>query len=143
MKISKDVQAVVYRRNNTEVKFLLLNRYDKEKEATHYRLIKGGLKESENPEHAVLREISEESGLMNLVIKSKISEYSYKAGDVQHDVGVFLVENTGEEDIKTDSKEEGGFTIEGAEWLNSDNAIQKLNFDHEKESIKVSLNNII
>lgn len=139
MKISKDAQAVVYKKENGNVKFLLLKRYDKDKDETHYRLIKGGVKDPETTEHASIREVTEESGLVKLKINTLVNQYSYQAGEVQHNVDVYLIENTENEEIRVDSTEEGGFNIEGAEWLDAEATIEKLNFDQEKDNIRKSL----
>ncbi|MDD5318382.1 MAG: NUDIX hydrolase [Candidatus Pacebacteria bacterium] len=142
MKISKDVQAVVYRKSDVGIFFLLLKRFDRDKGEFHYRLIKGGLERGENSKDAVIREIKEESGLRSLSLNNVLGHYSYKAGDVKHDVEVFLVENTVFEKIKTDSENEGGFTIESAEWLSPEHTLEYLNFDQEKKSIRKTLETI-
>ena len=139
MRIKKDAQAVVFRKNNGKIEFLLLKRFDKDKNETHYRLIKGGIEKNETPEETSIRETKEESGLQNLKLKEKINTYSYQVGDVQHDVEVFVVENTRIEDIKVNSENEGGFTIEDAKWVSLEKANECLNFKQEKESIKKSL----
>lgn len=139
MKISNDAQAVVYKKEDGSIKFLLLKRYDKDKNETHYRLIKGGVKAPETTDVAVIREITEESGLNKLLVKQKINQYSYQAGEVQHNVDVYLIENTENENIKTDSSEEGGFNIESAEWFDPESTIEKLNFDQEKDNINKAL----
>ncbi|MCK5026850.1 MAG: NUDIX domain-containing protein [Candidatus Pacebacteria bacterium] len=140
MKISKDAQAVIYKKDSDVIEFLLLKRFDKDLDETHYRLVKGGIEDGESSKEASVRETKEETGLTNLVAKEKLDQYSYQAGDVQHDVDVFLIENTENEEIKIDSTNEGGFTIEGVEWVSSDEANEYLNFDQEKSSIKKALN---
>ena len=139
MKISKDAQAVVYRKKDEQIEFLLLKRFDKDKNETHYRLIKGGIEDNETPEQTSIRETHEEVGLSKLETKKKLKEYSYQAGDIQHDVEVFLLENTGDEEVKVDSENEGGFTIEDAEWMLPEKAIEHLNFNQEKEAIRESI----
>ncbi|MDP2598500.1 MAG: NUDIX domain-containing protein [Candidatus Liptonbacteria bacterium] len=140
MKISKDAQGVVYRKDG-QVLFLVLKRFDPDKNETHFRLIKGRIreKEEESSEAAVLREIQEEAGLSKARIVGKIFDYSYDAGDVKHEVRVFLVESLEKEQIVVDSKEEGAFTIEGASWLTPEEALEKLNFEVEKNVIRKAL----
>lgn len=139
MKISKDAQSVVYRNINGVIEFLLLKRFDKDKDRSDYRLIKGGIKNNEAPEEAAIREVFEESGLAKIVLKNKLDEYSYQIGDIKHEVEVFLIENTEIEDIKTNSENEGGFIIEKAEWILPEKAISCLVFEQEKKSIQKSL----
>jgi len=47
MKISKDAQAVICKKDGDAIKFLLLKRFDKELDETHYRLVKGGIENEE------------------------------------------------------------------------------------------------
>lgn len=142
MKISKDAQSVVYKKKDSKVQFLLLKRYDKDKGETQYRLIKGGVKAFETTESASVREVTEESGLTRLEIRKLINQYSYQAGEVRHDVDVYLIENTEVEEIKTDSSEEGGFDIKAAEWLDPEVTIKKLNFEQEKDNVRKALEEI-
>ncbi|OGD66777.1 hypothetical protein A2442_01480 [Candidatus Campbellbacteria bacterium RIFOXYC2_FULL_35_25] len=140
MEISKDAQAVIFKKNTGRVEFLLLKRYDEERDRTDYRLVKGGIETGEIPEETIIREIKEETGLENLLLMDELEKYSYQAGEILHKVRVFLVENTKNDEIKVDSKNEGGFTIEKAEWVSFDLVDSYLAFEQEKESIKNGLN---
>lgn len=139
MKIRKDAQAVIFKKNLNDTEFLLLKRYDKEKDRTDYRLVKGGIEKGEKPEETILREIKEETGLEHLSLLNNLDKYSYKAGEVLHEVEVFLVENTKNDEIRIDSENEGGFTIEEAKWIASKKIDSYLVFDEEKNSIRKAL----
>ncbi|MBU1557786.1 NUDIX domain-containing protein [Patescibacteria group bacterium] len=139
MKISKDSQGVVFRKKADNVEFLLLKKYDPEQDRVDFRLVKGGIEEGEKPEETILREINEETSLIDLNLLNKLEGYSYQATDVLHEVSVFIVENTKDNEIKVDSTHEGGFTIESANWFSSQEAQKILFFDQEKELIRKAL----
>ena len=140
MKISKDAQAVIFKKNTDDVEFLLLKRYDPEKNRTDYRLVKGRIEIGEKPEETIIREIKEETGLENLLLLDKLNEYSYQTGEVLHQVSVFLIESIKNDEIKVNSENEGEFTIEKAEWISSVSVNSYLVFEQEKNAVKESLN---
>ena len=140
MKINKDAQAVVFKKNANGIEFLLLKRYDKEQDRMDYRLVKGGIENNEKPKETVIREIKEETGLENLLLLNKLNEYSYQVGKVLHKVTVFLVESTKNDEIKVNSENEGGFTIENAGWFSFKKARNLLYFNQEKNAIEIALN---
>ncbi len=142
MKISKDSQGVVFRKNAGHVEFLLLKRYDPEQDRVDFRLIKGGVEEGEKPEETIIREINEETGLVDLFLLNELQNYSYQVGEVLHEVKVFLVENTKFNEIKVDSTNEGGFAIESADWFSSQESQKLLHFEEEKCLIKKALDEI-
>jgi 8-oxo-dGTP pyrophosphatase MutT (NUDIX family) len=132
MKTSKDAQAVIYKKEAGTVLFLVISRLDKEKNEVHYRLVKGGVEQGENPKETIAREIKEEVGLSHIKIGDIIHHYSYNAGDICHDIDVFLVESIGEQAPSPDSTHEGGFTIKRAEWVDKETALQLLHFEEER-----------
>ncbi|MBI5306732.1 NUDIX hydrolase [Candidatus Wolfebacteria bacterium] len=144
MKISQDAQAVIikYNKSLNDYEFLLIYRFDKEKNEDHYRLVKGGvkIKKEESAEDAVLREIAEEVGIKECIIASKLCDYSYASRDVIHEVAVFLVKIASEKlnNIQIDSHEEGGNTIKSVKWASAEEAIKLLNFQDEKNLIKLA-----
>lgn len=141
MKISNDAQAVIYRQDGKDIFFLLLYRHNPDKGIDEYRLVKGGVKKDEPIEDAAKRETEEEVGLKDVEIISKVHEYSYAAGDVQHVVHVFLLK-TLNKNIIVDSSEEGKFEIKGSKWETAERALNLLGFEDEKKSIINSLQKI-
>lgn len=139
--MSNDAQAVIYRQNNKKIFFLLLHRHNPDKGIIEYRLVKGGVKKDESIENAVKRETREETGLKNVEIISKVHEYSYTVGEIQHNVHVFLLK-TLNEDVGIDSSEEGKFEIKGFKWESIEKALKLLSFEDEKKSIINSLQKI-
>jgi 8-oxo-dGTP pyrophosphatase MutT (NUDIX family) len=138
MKISRDAQAVIVRKTGTnEVSFLLIKRFDKDKQEDHYRLVKGGVEDDETSEEAAKRETFEEVGIKEIDTVELLDSYEYMGGEVKHEVEVYLLTTSSTEDnLKTDSSNEGGFTIKKAVWLNRDEAISKLNFADEKRMLE-------
>lgn len=141
MKISNDAQAVIYRQDGKNIFFLLLYRHNPDKGTDEYRLVKGGVKQDEFAEDAAKRETGEEVGLKNVEIISKVHEYSYATGEIQHNVQVFLIKAP-DENVNIDSSEEGKFEIKGSRWELAEKVLNLLSFEDEKKSIINSLQKI-
>lgn len=135
MKISNDAQAVIVKKAGDDFLFLVIKRFDKDKQEDHYRLVKGGIKKNEDSEIAVIREIAEEVGINDIQKTESLCHYKYTAGDVRHEVDVFLIYVDQNLDVKIDFSEEGGFIIKDIVWMNGEEAIEKLNFKEEKNLI--------
>lgn len=143
MRISNDAQAVVFRFNKTTNKyeFLVLYRFDKEKNEDHYRLVKGVVKKGEISEGTIIRELKEEVDIKSAPIVANIHQYDYTVGDGLHKVKAFLVDASHiESDLRISSSEEGGFTIKCAKWLDKENILKQLNFLDEKKVINIASN---
>jgi len=141
MEISNDAQAVIFRLNKAlnKYEFLVLFRFDKEKNKNHCRLIKGGVKKGEAPKDAVIREVEEEVGIKGVSITANIHQYDYVAGGVLHKVLVFLIDASAINfDLRISSSGEGGFTIKSIKWLDKENALKQLNFLDEKKVINIA-----
>ncbi|MBI2065531.1 MAG: NUDIX hydrolase [Candidatus Zambryskibacteria bacterium] len=141
MKISKDAQAVLLKKNKKEgIIFLLIKRFDKDKQEDYYRLVKGGVKTKETSEQAVKREVFEEVGIKNIFHTEFLTNYGYMGGNVKHEVDVFLVfVKANNIKLSIDSSDEGSFTIKKAIWVDYREAINKLNFEDEKKIIKLTV----
>jgi len=139
MKTSNDVQAVIFKKKSEKLEFLVLCRFDKEKNEDHFRLVKGGIKKNESIEETLRREIKEEIGISKILDKKYLLHYSYISGEVKHEVRVYLVKVNPDTEIKISSYEEGGFTIHEAVWLMGQRAIKKLTFKEEKKLIGAAI----
>jgi len=135
-----DAQAVIYRTNpeTGDFEYLILFRYDQFTGEDQWRLVKGGINDGEVPSEAALREAKEETGLTALFSAITIRDYSYEAFDVRHNVISCLVnaENTHDEDVYPDSREEGGSIIRHAEWVDADTALSHLLFEDERLAVQ-------
>jgi 8-oxo-dGTP pyrophosphatase MutT (NUDIX family) len=115
----KSAGAIIFRREDGKVKYLLLQRNPK-----YWDLPKGNIEKGEKEEETVKREVKEETGLKEIKIVPGFKEkehyfYRLKGELVSKDVIFFLAEsNTDEVNI---SKEH-----EGYEWLEFDGAIKKV-----------------
>lgn len=140
MKISNDAQAVIVKKAGDDFLFLVIKRFDKDKQEDHYRLVKGGIKKNENSEMAAIREVVEEVGINDIQKTESLCNYEYTAGGVRHEVDVFLIYVDQNHDvINIDSSKEGGFIIKNIIWMNSEEAIEKLNFKEEKNLIVAAI----
>jgi len=142
MKTSNDVQAVIFKEDEVGLSFLVLERFDKEKNENHFRLVKGGIEDNEDAKNAIDREIAEETGIDKIISKKNLPHYSYVGGKVKHEIDVFLVKVNPLSDIVVNSDQEGGFTIHRAIWMTGKEAIEKLTFKDEKELISIALKEI-
>lgn len=136
MKISKDALAVIAKVTETGTcSFLLLKRFDKDKQEDHFRLVKGGVEVDESSAETAEREAAEEVGVKTKKNLGLVDSYQYVVGEIKHEVEVYLLVAE-ERGVSLDSSEEGGFTIKDAIWCNEEESIKKLNFAIEKEMIK-------
>ncbi len=143
MKVSKDAQAVIVKKQNGSLLFLVIKRFDKDKQEDHYRLVKGGIENGETAEQAAKRESSEEVGISEIAKSEFLTRYEYIGGEVRHEVEVFLLTiDAGVDILSIDSTNEGGFTIKEAIWMDKDEAVGKLNFADEKKLIEEAVKKI-
>lgn len=143
MKISNDAQAVIVKiENNGEPIFLIIKRFDKEKNDIHFRLVKGGVKKGESSEQAAIRETKEEVGIDSYKNISFLCHYDYIGGDIKHEVDVYVIQADFNVQILIDSAEEGGNIIYDGIWMDIEEAEEKLTFAEEKKIIKEAFNKI-
>jgi dATP pyrophosphohydrolase len=73
MRLPIQVEAIIYRRNGDEVEYLLLKRTPER--SGFWQPVTGGVEEGETRKEALCREISEETGLKNMIRVSKGLDY--------------------------------------------------------------------
>ncbi len=141
MKLSNDAQAVIIKQDEEgALSFLVIKRFDKDKQTDHYRLVKGGVEQNETSEQAAIREVGEEVGINDIIRSDFLCHYGYVGGEIRHEVDVYLIfVDPRDTEVSVDSRNEGGFTIKNAAWLSSDDAITKLTFEDEKKLIVESV----
>ncbi|OGM94987.1 hypothetical protein A2524_02760 [Candidatus Wolfebacteria bacterium RIFOXYD12_FULL_48_21] len=136
-KTPKDVQAVIVK-NLQDPEFLVLKRLNKNSGIYEFRLVKGGIKKTEDAEGALTREITEETGVQKSTILSALEPYSYsyflKRVYVTHNVSTYLVEAVSAEDYsKVNQAEEGGFDIDSILWLTIGDIVSTLTYPQEQD----------
>jgi 8-oxo-dGTP pyrophosphatase MutT (NUDIX family) len=116
----KSCGAVVYIKN-PEVKYLLL-----QYEAGHWDFVKGNVEEGETEQETALRELREETGIVDACFlngfKETISYFYKRQGATVYKEVVFFLMNTKTNDIKL------SFEHIGFDWLPYDDALRKLTF---------------
>ncbi len=142
-KYSKDVQAVIVK-NLQDPEFLVLKRLNKNTGVYEFRLVKGGVKKDEDVETALLREITEETGIQKVTIIGALKPYSFsyssKDMHVTHDVTPYLVEAVSKENYGlVDQAEEGGFDIDALLWIRSTDALSIVTYPQEQDLIGQSV----
>jgi 8-oxo-dGTP pyrophosphatase MutT (NUDIX family) len=127
MLVEKSAGAVVFRKEDGKIKFLILKYKFK---SEYWDFPRGNIEEGEKPEDTALREIREETGIENVKILKNFKEvvkWIYRRGNelVSKEVIYFLAQ-TEEEKVKL-SKEHIGY-----EWLDYENALKRLKSNSKK-----------
>lgn len=121
--------AILYRESSTGKLYLLLN-YP----SGHWDFVKGNIEKSENLKQTVLREIAEETGILDVDFVEGFEdrvEYHYQRdGQLVHKEVIFFLAKTKTEDVKL-SHEHHGFI-----WLNFNNALRKLTYKTAQNLLK-------
>ena len=94
-----------------------------------WEFVKGGLKDGESSERALLREVYEETGLNRFSVKGRVSEqrkFMDPEGE-EHLFDVYLVKASMNIPIQIDKKEHDTFL-----WATQERVIEKLTWEDEK-----------
>jgi bis(5'-nucleosidyl)-tetraphosphatase len=124
----KSCGAVVFLRNS-EVNYLLL-RYG----AGHWDFVKGNVEPNESEKDTVIRELQEETGIVDAQFiddfKEKIEYFYRRQGTTIHKEVIFFLIETHTEKVEL-SYEHVGYT-----WLNYQHAMEKLTFKNAKDVLQ-------
>ena len=143
MPIEKSAGAIIFRRENNKLLFLLLHypatshRIDKE----YWDLPKGHVEKGETLEDTVKREVKEETGLLNIEILADFKEtikyfFQWEGKNILKFVTFFLAE-TKTKEVKI-SDEHVGFI-----WLPYEEAQEKLTFKNAKQILQKANNYLL
>ncbi len=125
----KSCGAVVFFKNQEETKYLLL-RY----EAGHWDFVKGNVEVNETEKETVLRELKEETGIVDAefidAFREPITYFYRRQGETVHKEVVFYLIQSQTEKVQL-SFEHVGYT-----WLNYAEALQKLTFKNAKDTLQ-------
>jgi bis(5'-nucleosidyl)-tetraphosphatase len=124
----KSCGAVVFLKNS-EVNYLLL-RYG----AGHWDFVKGNVEPNESEKDTVIRELREETGIVDARFiddfREKIEYFYRRQGATIHKEVIFFLIETHTEKVKL-SYEHVGYT-----WLNYQRAMEKLTFKNAKDVLQ-------
>ena len=131
--MANGVTAIVFDKMNKPY-FLILKR---EKEWKGWEFPKGGVKEGETPEQAVLREIYEETGIKKIKIFKKLDmkkEFIKEGNLVIHDV--FLVETSMNIPVNIPQVDREHSTYL---WTDKEGIAKRLTWDNDKKIFQEAL----
>jgi bis(5'-nucleosidyl)-tetraphosphatase len=125
----KSCGAVVFLNTLDETKYLLL-----QYEAGHWDFVKGNVEPDESEKETVLRELQEETGIIDAQFiegfKEKITYFYRRQGEtVQKEVIFFVIQSQTE-------KVQLSFEHVGYIWLNYKNSMEKLTFKNAKDILQ-------
>ena len=125
----KSCGAVVYLKKDNTVNYLLLHY-----EAGHWDFVKGNVEPNESEKSTALRELQEETGIVDAQFiegfKERVEYFYRRQGATIHKEVIFYLMETHTENVKL-SFEHVGFV-----WLDYQNAIEKLNFSNAKKVLQ-------
>ncbi len=121
--------AILYHESNSDRKYLLLN-YP----SGHWDFVKGNIEKGETLKQTVLREIREETGIVDVSFidgfEDKIEYYYQHNGESVHKEVVFFLAKTGTIDVII-SHEHLDYV-----WLQYDEALQKLTYKNAQNLLR-------
>jgi 8-oxo-dGTP pyrophosphatase MutT (NUDIX family) len=125
----KSCGAVVYLKKDNTVNYLLLHY-----EAGHWDFVKGNVEPNESEKSTVLRELQEETGIVDAQFiegfKERVEYFYRRQGATIHKEVIFYLMETHTEKVEL-SFEHVGFV-----WLDYQHAIEKLNFSNAKKVLQ-------
>ncbi len=129
MFLEKSCGAVVFLKKDNRLNYLLLHY-----EAGHWDFVKGNVEPNESEKDTVLRELQEETGIVDALFiegfKEKVEYFYRRQGATIHKEVIFYLMETHTERVEL-SFEHVGFV-----WLDYQHAIEKLNFDNAKNVLQ-------
>jgi bis(5'-nucleosidyl)-tetraphosphatase len=118
---------------NTEPKYLLLHY-----EAGHWDFVKGNVEPNESEKDTVIRELQEETGIVDARFidgfKEKIEYFYRRQGATIHKEVIFFLMETHTEAVKL------SFEHVGYVWLDYQNAMERLTFKNAKDVLQKAHN---
>jgi bis(5'-nucleosidyl)-tetraphosphatase len=114
---------------NTEPKYLLLHY-----EAGHWDFVKGNVEPNESEKETVIRELREETGIVDARFvegfREKITYFYRRQGTTVHKDVIFFIIETHTDTVKL------SFEHVGYIWLNYTDALEKLTFKNAKDVLQ-------
>lgn len=130
MPFERSAGAIVFRREDSNILYLLLNYPGRSDSGDYWDLPKGNIEKGEKPLETAKREIAEETGLTDVAFVERFIKwikYFYRAeGKMVSKIVTFYLAETRNKDV-TISYEHSGYT-----WLPFEEALAKLTFENAK-----------
>jgi 8-oxo-dGTP pyrophosphatase MutT (NUDIX family) len=129
MRLPIQVEAIIFRRNGNVIEYLLLKRLPERN--GFWQPVTGGVEEGETQDKALQREITEETGVSNIVALI-IGLYYFEFSDPNlNQEYVYGVEVSSSEEIVLDPKEHTEYR-----WCSFQEALQLLHWKENKEALR-------
>jgi 8-oxo-dGTP diphosphatase len=122
--------GVVIKKNKGSFKVLLV-----EDSYGQWTWAKGHIEEGESPEQAAVREVSEETGLVDLQIVEKLGKQEYyftlSGKNIFKTVHIFLIKASAGEELNIQVSE-----IQDAGWFSPEEAVEKIEYDGSRSLLE-------
>lgn len=129
MRYERSAGAVIFRRNEGRVRYLLLH-YP----AGHWDFVKGNIEKGESEVETVRRETEEETGISRIKIFEGFREeisYKYRRdNELIHKEVVFYLAETDEEEVSLP------YEHTGFKWLSYEDAMKTLTYENAREVLR-------
>jgi 8-oxo-dGTP pyrophosphatase MutT (NUDIX family) len=129
MPIERSAGAVIFRKQNNTVYYLLLHY-----QAGHWDFPKGNIERGEEPEETARREIFEETGIKDIEFvpgfKETIKYFYKREGKTFYKTVIFFLAQTKTKKVKI------SWEHQGYQWLPYKQALRRLTFNNAKELFK-------
>ena len=129
MRLPIEVEAIIFRRNDGKIEYLLLKRLPERN--GFWQPMTGGMEEGETREEALRREIMEETGVKNLVAVIEGLYYFEFSDPNPNQEYVYGVEVSASEEIVFDRREHSEYR-----WCNFQEALRLLHWKENKAALR-------
>ncbi len=136
MQREKSVGAIVYRKEDNKIEFLLLYKraHDSYKESWDFS--RGNIEKGEDEKQTVIREIKEETNIVELKFidgfKGRINFIYKKQGELIFKEIIYLLAETKTKEVKL------SFEHDDYGWFNYQDALDKITFKNSKDILKLA-----
>ena len=129
MRLPIQVEAIIFRRNDSRIEYLLLKRLPERN--GFWQPVTGGVEEGETRDEALRREVMEETGVKNIVAVIEGLYYFEFSDPNLNQEYVYGVEISLSEKIVLDQKEHSEYR-----WCSFQEALQLLHWKENKEALR-------
>jgi 8-oxo-dGTP pyrophosphatase MutT (NUDIX family) len=129
MRLPIQVEAIIFRRNDDKIEYLLLKRLPERN--GFWQPVTGGVEEGETRDEALRREVMEETGVRSIVaVMEGLFYFEFSDPNLNQEY-VYGVEISSSEKIVLDPKEHNEYR-----WCSFQGALQLLHWKENKEALR-------